>query len=123
MSDCGICVYSEYEDESAEFVDVSWPKSRKEHRCEECHRTIAVGQVYQKVSGKWDGEFNCFTTCSVCAEIRAAFSCDGEVYGADFWESLTHNFGELNESCFDKLQTVEAKKYLRERWMKWKGLK
>ena len=123
MSDCGVCVYAGDPDGYPEFTNQTFPKARKHHRCEECNREVHSGEQYERMVMKFDGELSNFVTCMVCYEIRAAFSCDGVMYGSDFWESLTENFAELNESCFDKLTTPEAKKYLRERWMEWKGLK
>lgn len=124
MSDCGVCIGGDYGYCPAEFFDVLWPKARKAHTCSECNRIIERGDTYQRCNGKSDGEFWSFITCAVCAEIREAFSCEGESLGGMMWEEMQdYAFPSLNESCFDKLQTVEAKKYLRECWMEWKGLK
>ena len=59
----------------------------------------------------------------VCAEIGAAFCCDGRLYGK-LWDGFDESdiWRYLNTSCFDKLQSVEAKTELRRRWMEWKGL-
>jgi hypothetical protein len=38
------------------------------------------------------------------------------------WPDMEEVFGKLTTSCFDKLQTPEAKAELRRRWMEWKGL-
>jgi len=123
MGDCGVCIGVDYGDCETEFFEQTWPKARKLHQCSECDRPIAPGTTYQRCVGKSDGEFWTFNTCTICAEIRKAFSCEGELLGGMLWEEMQdYAFPALNESCFDKLQTVEAKKYLRERWMKWKGL-
>lgn len=44
--------------------------ARKEHRCEECNRSIQPGEKYEYVWGKWDGIVSVFKTCSRCLEIR-----------------------------------------------------
>lgn len=97
---------------------------RKPFKCGECRREVGMGGRYEKFVGEYDGEFATHRTCAVCVEIRMAFSGpDGWLY-ANMWEDLQdYGFPEMNESCFDRLQTVAAKKYLRERWMEWKGLK
>ena len=33
-----------------------------------------------------------------------------------------NEFGELTTGCYERLQSVEAKKLLRDKWMAWKGL-
>ena len=48
----------------------TYPIARKEHRCCECKRTIAVGQIYQLAEGLWDGEWSRFKTCIACDEMR-----------------------------------------------------
>ena len=122
MSDCGVCVYQDFE--PADIFEQEDCVARKPWNCSECRRGIKVGEKYQLTSMLIEGHWQKVRDCLVCAEIRKAFSCDGECCGGGmFWESMRDNFDSLNESCFDKLTTPEAKKYLRERWMEWKGLK
>lgn len=123
MSDCGVCIGGGDYDGEPEFHNVSWPKARKQHRCGECRRDIPKGSQYEKVSGKYDGAMYSEKTCCDCAEIRSAFVCDGAgpVFG-EMWNDLTECFRDLSTTCFDRLESVSAKKYLRDRWMKWKGL-
>jgi hypothetical protein len=127
MSDCGVCIGGYDCDGYAEFQETRWPKARKEHVCGECERKIIKGETYHRWSGKYDGEFFDDITCAQCAEIRAAFTCaeydqtgppQGELWN-DIREAM---FPRMTTACFDKLQTLEAKTFLRERWMKWKGL-
>lgn len=121
MSDCGVCL-SGPEDGCYEELESGTVKARKAHRCGECRRVIAVGETYYRFKGVWEGEIVAERACLICQEIRTAFACNGFVYG-QLWEDMKDfGFGALNDSCFLKLQTVEAKRYLRERWMKWKGL-
>jgi hypothetical protein len=123
MSDCGVCIGGYDYDGAPEFHAVKLPKARKPHACCECKRGIPSGSVYEKTSGKYDGEFYSNRTCLVCAEIRDAFSCDGGVLIGELWQEMhEYGFEKINESCFAKLQTVKAKRYLRGRWMKWKGI-
>ncbi len=56
-----------------EFFTEAKRRARKEHRCDECYRPIAVGDRYQRVSGKWDGTIESFAICIPCQQYRAAF--------------------------------------------------
>lgn len=127
MSDCGVCIGGYDADGMPEFHEVRWPKARKDHRCEDCNEVIPKGIVYQRYSGKFDGEFYDIITCSICSEIRSAFTCSeydqtgpppGELW-ADIAEMM---FPRLTTACFEKLETPQAKEFLRTRWMRWKGL-
>ena len=53
-----------------DFIVESTPKSRKVHRCYECNKEIQKGEVYKKVAGKWDGEFEEYKTCLDCEDLR-----------------------------------------------------
>ncbi len=124
MSDCGVCIGGWDADGSPEFQSVAWPRAIKPHRCGECCREIPKGTRYERVSGKYDGSLYSEKTCSDCAEIRQSFLCEegaGPAFG-NLWSELTDCFQDLSTTCFDRLESVSAKKYLRERWMKWKGL-
>lgn len=122
MSDCGVCVGSQDYDGCAEFHSVSVSKARKEHRCEECHQVIPVGSYYQKVAGKYDGDFFSIKTCMVCAEIRNAFTCGALNYG-EFWEEMRqYGFEQMTTGCLAKLETAAAKQELLRRWNAWRGL-
>lgn len=74
------------------------PIARREHKCGECHRTIAVGEKYENVFGKLGGD-NCrYKTCRHCLTARQWLSdqCDGWVYtGVE--EDLREHFHEERE--------------------------
>lgn len=40
--------------------------ARKEHRCNECRRTVWVGEGYRRAIGKFDGHFQVYVTCPHC---------------------------------------------------------
>jgi hypothetical protein len=119
LSDCGVCLYSEC-DGISEFFDCEVRTARKPHRCIECGKQIQPQEKYEYARGKFDGDFWDAHTCLPCAEIADAFYCDSRVYGGGLWENMEYVMGELTTSCFDKLQTPEAKAELRKRWMEWK---
>ena len=39
-----------------EFYHIKHPKARKEHVCDLCGSKIPLGQVYERYSGKYDGD-------------------------------------------------------------------
>jgi len=121
MSDCGVCL-SGYEG-STDFFRQENRRARKSDTCSECGEPIAKGDEYQYASGKSEGDFWAYKTCLVCAEIRSAFSCNGEVYGGMLWEDMRdYVLPELTTGCFARLQTPQAKAELQRRWMEWKGI-
>lgn len=46
-------------------------KARKAHRCDECRRTIAIGERYKYTFGVWEGYPTSHHMCSHCAEIQS----------------------------------------------------
>jgi hypothetical protein len=44
-------------------------KARKVHKCDECAGTVAVGETYEHVRGKWE-YVDTFKTCQRCHNIR-----------------------------------------------------
>ena len=56
MSECGVCIGGYDCDGYPDFSELEWPKARKDHRCVDCCQTIPKGTVYQRWSGKFDGE-------------------------------------------------------------------
>jgi hypothetical protein len=60
------------------YCDYSYPdfyvdrmvKAKKNHRCDECGRTILAGEKYEYVSAVWEGDFSTCKTCDKCLELR-----------------------------------------------------
>jgi hypothetical protein len=123
MPDCGVCIGGGDYDGTPEFQTICDVTARKVHRCCECRRQIMPGQVYRRCSWKFDGNFGFSKTCHVCVEIHDTFNCDGGALEDNLWDDIRqYVFPQFSMACLDRLQTVEAKRYLQERWMKWKGL-
>lgn len=64
MSEC-VCDY-----DGPEIYFSELRKARKVHVCEECRARIQPGEQYENASGKWDGRFDQFKTCSRCIALR-----------------------------------------------------
>lgn len=65
MSDACFCDYDQ-----PEFYNQRMQTAKKEHRCKECGKPIATGEIYENVSGKWDGRFDTFKTCPRCLALK-----------------------------------------------------
>lgn len=57
--------------EAPQFYSAAVQKAVKPHTCEECRGTIHKGEQYERVAGKWDGDFGTFKTCQRCLNLRA----------------------------------------------------
>lgn len=122
MSDCNVCLGTD-DFETCEFYEAKIHTARKEHQCEECREPIAIGQRYERVSLKFDGEFQEFKTCLICCELRTAFTCEpGYAIGHSMlWDEITLDlFPNMTTGCLQKIRTAEAKAYLIKRWNEWK---
>jgi len=123
MSDgCGVCISGSDYDEGPEFYEAIEVKARKPHVCGECHRAIPKGTIYERVTGKWEGDVKTIKTCLDCMNIRDGLSCDGGFTHGTLWESIREVFDQMNTGCLAKIETASAKAYLVSRWRKWKGL-
>lgn len=123
VGDCGVCIGGGDYDGYSEFESIAEPKARKQHICRECRRLILAGQRYRRFSGKFEGSMFCEKTCLDCVEILAAFNCDGGALEDGLWNDIEqYVFPKMTTGCLDRLSTPETKKYLRDRWLKWKGL-
>lgn len=121
MSECGVCIGNDDYDCELGFQDVIWPKARKEHKCCECRRIITKGEEYQRWAGKWDGSVESFKTCLLCVQIREGFSCGNSTVFGQLWvEMCDYVFPVMNTACFEKIESPEARAYLRSKWINWK---
>lgn len=120
MSECSFMACGGDFDGQPEFQTERTHTARQPHKCLECRRVIEAGNQYIRRSGKFDGRMYADCFCLPCEEIRDAFTED--VGYGELWESLAENFRDLTTGCFDGLESVAAKKLLRDKWMQWKGL-
>jgi|SRR5579863_434117 len=121
MSDCSVCLTVD-ESVVCDVFRQQNVRARKPHRCCECGRLIAKGELHQLCNMLCEGEWSAERTCLVCAEIRKAFYCHGEMIG-EFWSQMEdYAFPEITQGsdCLKKLTTVEAKRYFAKRYRDWK---
>lgn len=88
-----VCIDAGYDGEGPEICQEITRTARKQHECCECDDTIEPGDQYEHAKGLWDGSWDEFRTCRICAAIRRDF-CNGFIYGT-LWESMreTHGLG------------------------------
>jgi hypothetical protein len=120
MSDCA-CIGG-YEGDSPDVYNSKVVTARKPHQCYECNGIIQPRDAYERVSGKWDGEWATYEFCAACSEIGNKLSCDGRVFGLLWSDIRDYMFPRMGGDCFDKLETAHAKEFLRAKWIAWKGL-
>jgi hypothetical protein len=70
MTEEDYCDCDSYDAASPEFCNITYPKAKKPHRCDECHGPIFVGEKYRRLAGKWEGEFMVLCECPACSELR-----------------------------------------------------
>ena len=122
-STCDVSL-GDYDGDSAEFYVESTMVARKVHVCYECRAEIQPGERYQRVVGKWDGEFSSHRFCLPCWEISGEFSGDGGRTFGVVWEQFRDQWhdGSNLQACLNRVETVAAKTKLREQWQRWKGI-
>lgn len=89
--------------ERNEFSSSVKRKARKEHRCDECRRTIQPGETYELNVGMYDGMFNTNKVCAHCLIATAwlAKNCGGYVTDAvleDIREHIEEYRGVYNHA-------------------------
>ena len=94
MSIEGCCTIDD--GEAPAFYRRKQVKARKSHRCIECSDEIPSGNVYERVTGKWDGRLDTFATCLRCVHVRT-IAFHGFVHG-----SVVEDFRECYEFDFTK---------------------
>lgn len=124
MSDdetCGVCIDSDVDgDEMPSFQSDEWVKARKDHKCCECRKVIAVGERYERSTGKWDGRVKTYKTCAACQDIRQSLCCNGWRYGS-LWEDAEEQLlPHMTTACLMKLATAVGKQKLLDEWNRWK---
>lgn len=122
MSECDVCIGGC--DDPMEMISESTPTCRLPFKCCECRREIAKGEKYEKMVGRYDGQFLTYRTCLLCVEIRTIFCCGEGWMFESLWDDMReYAFERLTTAspCFTKL-SAKAKAFVLERWQEWKGV-
>ena len=96
------CVHFEYDEDSCEFEKIEDRKAKKQHQCCECGRIIEIGEQYENFSGKWDGDFGYYKTCSDCLSICKSFFCNGREFTSVYSmlaDHIEYMKGEISSDC------------------------
>jgi len=89
-----------YYDDGPEFITKKFVTARKQHKCCECGAEIKPGDAYERVTGKWSGDFDSIATCEPCADLRESLSA--------VWCTAYHNLrDDYAEYCVE----IGAHKY------------
>ena len=125
MPGCGDVCLDMCVDIVNEFHRARVVTARKAHLCVECETKILPGTKFELVNSKTEGKFWIAKTCLMCLEIREAFVCGSWIYGELYsnieevmfpiWDTA----GPLD--CLAKLESKEARDYLRELYRDWKS--
>lgn len=86
-------------------------KARKEHKCDECRRTITKGEQYEVVTGRWSDRFDRYKTCADCLSIRKMFFSSwtiGSILDDIAYQIVEEWNGDVPEKCIIGL-TPKAK--------------
>lgn len=67
--------------DTPEFYEETYPVAKKRHQCCECREVINPGEKYERVAGKWEGDFLTFKTCMTCVNIRDHYCPHGSIFG------------------------------------------
>lgn len=107
--------------EPCEFVSRTERVARKPHVCSECKAQIVVGERYESVAYKFDGEFGADKWCLACREIATEF--EYFIVGGSLWGAIHEQWadGARVQACINRLSTVAAKTKMRDRWLAWKA--
>jgi hypothetical protein len=109
MTDCTVCLFVDDGGPQPAFYTSRRVMARRPHRCCECGDAIAVGDRYERVTGKWDGRISTFTTCLNCVDIAEQLSCNGFRLHERLWEDLDEIRTEMGLGCLNRLTRPSAK--------------
>lgn len=80
-------------DECADPYEQSTRTAKKKYACSECGDDIKIGDKYEYVRGRWNGDWSTFRTCKTCVNVRRdLFQC-GWTHGS-MWEDIYYAFEE-----------------------------
>ncbi|RLI66868.1 MAG: hypothetical protein DRO67_00400 [Candidatus Asgardarchaeum californiense] len=99
--DCA-CTVEVYIDDHCESLSNKFVKARKEHKCTECRRVIAIGEEYFREVTSYENSISTYKTCEDCYSIRQVFFSSGWCYGEvreNMEEFIWDCNGDVSVSC------------------------
>jgi hypothetical protein len=95
------------------FNSTKHPTARRQHRCDECNRTIEQGERYSRTAAVWDGDFFTNVACLHCEAARMIVNRSDSYY----YETYYGGLGEwLNEMGHEALWSLRLLVGVRARW-------
>jgi len=95
-------------DNSPDIIKYSNVKAKKVHICIECTYKIPVGEVYEYVTGLWNGTWGTYKTCLKCQKLRDEYIDSQDQYFGELWDSLQ---GQLMPLDYNKLVEQHRKEH------------
>ncbi len=91
-------------------------RARKERRCDECSRTIGVGETYRASKGLYDGYWSAYVMCGHC-EVAASWlaaNCGGFMHHG-VWEDFEEHITEYPQLArpLERLRVGRKRRWLR----------
>jgi len=88
-------------DDYPSVFHVKLHKARKEHCCNECHRTILPGEQYEHVFGVWNGESGTYKICGFCLALRAYVTAHVPCFCSYYTQLRSNALGTLREYALE----------------------
>lgn len=85
-------------------------KTKKPHHCEYCGRSIPIGTVAQRTTGKFEGDWMNWYACLFCVEnVEPQYAEPGEpITGDEFWDWACKQFSRDCINCHRQLYGRDA---------------
>ena len=87
-----VCCYVDADECPPDVYRRQHRKAAKEHKCDECNRTIAKGNQYEYVTMCYDGKWQQFRTCWFCAALVRDYCGGVQLHGG---------LSEILSDCLD----------------------
>jgi len=82
----------------SDFGNHKWVKTRKEHSCVYCGRTIPVGTKSLNFRGRWEDSWQNWYACGFC-EVNISPDCSEGINGDEFNDWLYESKHIVCEKC------------------------
>lgn len=101
----------------SDFNCTHYPTARKEHRCDECDRTIRTGERYSRTAAVWEGDFFTNVACLHCAVARVLVADESAYYSEGYY----HGLREWLLDCAEDVWSLRLKVGTGRKWQRFDG--